>query len=126
MTSYDLYAKLRNEKGMKDVDVAKSAHISPSTFTDWKQGRSKPKEEKMRKIADALGVTYLELLGMGDDVISPIKDAYVNASKEDDESRAATLVIAYLAQLNEDGFEEAIKRIEELTQLDKYRKDDEG
>lgn len=73
---YEIYCKLRDEKGIRDADVAKNTNITKSTFSDWKNGRSVPKQEKLQKIADYLGVTldYLmngkepELDKYGDDV----------------------------------------------------------
>lgn len=59
---YEIYCKLREQKGCKDADVAKATGITKSTFSDWKSGRSKPKGEKLRKIADFFDVPtdYLE------------------------------------------------------------------
>lgn len=54
---YEIYAKLRDEKGVKDATVAKETGIGKSTFTDWKNGRSVPKDEKLQKIADYFGVS---------------------------------------------------------------------
>lgn len=54
---YEIYCKLRNEKGVKDADVSKATNITKSTFSDWKNGRSVPKQEKLQKIADYFGVT---------------------------------------------------------------------
>ena len=53
---YEIYCKLRDEKGCKDADVAKATGITKSTFSDWKNGRSKPKDEKLTKIADYFDV----------------------------------------------------------------------
>lgn len=36
--------------------VSKDTGITSSTFTDWKNGRSKPKTEKLKKIADYFNV----------------------------------------------------------------------
>jgi transcriptional regulator with XRE-family HTH domain len=41
---------------MKDATVAELAGITKSTFSDWKSGRSKPKTEKLIKIAAVLEV----------------------------------------------------------------------
>lgn len=49
---YEIYCKLRDEKGMKDSDVAKATGITKSTFSDWKNGRSNPKDAKLKKIAE--------------------------------------------------------------------------
>ena len=54
---YEIYCKLRDSKGMKDSDVAKATGITKSTFSDWKNGRSNPKDAKLQKIADLFGVT---------------------------------------------------------------------
>ena len=54
---YEIYCKLRDERGVKDADVVKETGITKSTFSDWKNGRSKPKNDKLQKIADYFGVT---------------------------------------------------------------------
>ena len=54
---YEIYCKLRDAMGVKDADVVKATGITKSTFSDWKSGRSKPKDEKLQKIADFFGVT---------------------------------------------------------------------
>ncbi|MPN19786.1 LexA repressor [bioreactor metagenome] len=54
---YEIYCKLRDLKKYKDADVSKATGITKSTFTDWKNGRSTPKLDKLQKIADFLGVT---------------------------------------------------------------------
>lgn len=53
---YEKYVKLRNEKGVTDYRVAMDTGIPKSTFTDWKNGRSKPKTEKLKSIADYFNV----------------------------------------------------------------------
>lgn len=59
---YELYSKIRNDRGFKDSDVAKGTGITKSTFSDWKSGRSKPSTEKLMKIADFLdtSIEYLD------------------------------------------------------------------
>lgn len=60
---YSKYAELRDAKGVNDAKVAESTGIPRSTFTDWKQGRSKPKVEKLLKLADYFKVSIEELIG---------------------------------------------------------------
>lgn len=64
MITYDEYAEIRDSKGLTDGKVAKKAGIGRSTFSDWKYGRSVPKFDKMCKIAEAMGMVYLELVDM--------------------------------------------------------------
>ena len=53
---YERYVKLRDERGVTDYEVAKTAGITRSTFTDWRNGRSQPKLDKLLAIAKYFGV----------------------------------------------------------------------
>ena len=59
---YEKYAEFRDAKGLSDYAVAQETGIGLSTFSDWKSGRSKPKVEKLAKIATCLGVSIEELI----------------------------------------------------------------
>lgn len=48
---YKKYVELRDAMGVTDATVARETNIPKSTFTDWKNGRSKPKIEKLLKLA---------------------------------------------------------------------------
>jgi transcriptional regulator with XRE-family HTH domain len=54
---YENYCKLKELRNVKDADVVKATGITKSTFSDWKSGRSVPKPDKLRKIADYFGVS---------------------------------------------------------------------
>jgi len=60
---WEIYCQLLAEKGVKSADVAREAGVEPSTFSDWKKGKSKPKAEKLKRIADYFGVTLEYLMG---------------------------------------------------------------
>lgn len=62
MYSYEGYAKIRDSKKLKDSDIARIADIPQSTFSDWKKGKSYPKTQKLKKIADALECDMSTLL----------------------------------------------------------------
>lgn len=62
MLVYEKYVELRDEKGVSDYRVSKDTGITKSTFTDWKSGRSNPKADKLKILADYFGVTVDELL----------------------------------------------------------------
>ena len=59
---YEKYSKLRDERHMTDYRVAKETGISTVTFTNWKHGRSTPKVDKIKKIADLFGVKLEDLI----------------------------------------------------------------
>ena len=53
---YQIYAVLRDARGMNDFQVAKATGIDPATFGHWKAGKYTPKIDKIMKIADLFGV----------------------------------------------------------------------
>ena len=54
---YEKYVELRDAKKVRDADVARVTGITPSTFSDWKRGKSVPKLEKLLKIAEFFDVS---------------------------------------------------------------------
>ena len=82
---YEIYCRLREAKGVKDSDVVKATGITKSTFSDWKSGRSKPKNEKLQKIADYFGVT-VDYLMTGENSAEK-KESVLNERDERDISR---------------------------------------
>ena len=54
--SYAKYAEIRDQHGYTDARVAEETEIAPATLSQWKPGKSKPKADKLLKIADLLGV----------------------------------------------------------------------
>lgn len=64
--SYEKYVELRNIMNLKDSEVARRAGLHQSVLTDWKKGKSKPKIDKLQKIADAMNVDLSVLIGSSD------------------------------------------------------------
>ena len=60
--SYSNFETLLRANDTTVCRVAKETGIPPSTFSDWKNGRSTPKAEKLKKIAAFFGVTLEELI----------------------------------------------------------------
>lgn len=54
---YEIFANLLIENNKKAIDVSKATGIPASTFSDWKKGRSVPKQDKLQKIADFFHVS---------------------------------------------------------------------
>lgn len=59
---YVKYAELRDKKGLTDYRVSVDTGIPKSTFSEWKSGRSKPKVDKLKVLADYFGVPLETLL----------------------------------------------------------------
>lgn len=51
MTGYVKFRRLLAKKGVTAADVSRATGITQSTFTNWKQGKSCPKVDKLIRIA---------------------------------------------------------------------------
>lgn len=54
---YKKYESLCESMGVSSYQVAKETGIAQSTLSDWKSGRSNPKLDKLKKLADYFGVS---------------------------------------------------------------------
>ena len=54
---YQKFEQLVKARGITTYRVAKDIGLAPTVFSDWKSGRSKPKVDKLKNIADYFGVT---------------------------------------------------------------------
>ncbi len=57
MFSYRKFEELVRKNGVTAYAVSKATGIPSSTFSDWKKGKSKPKIEKLQKIAKYFDVS---------------------------------------------------------------------
>ncbi len=53
---YEKYEELLKETGKTSYQVSKDTGIGENTLSNWKTGRSKPKVDKLKKLADYFGV----------------------------------------------------------------------
>lgn len=53
---YEVFQKLCEGKGVTPYAVCKETGISKVTISDWKRGRSVPKQDKIQKLANYFGV----------------------------------------------------------------------
>ena len=60
--SYSRFEQILTEKSITPYRVATDLQISPMSLSDWKNGKSKPKMDKMLKIAEYLGVPVSDFL----------------------------------------------------------------
>jgi repressor LexA len=62
---YSIFEQLLQKHETTVYRVAKATGIAPSTFSDWKQGRSTPKADKLVRIAAYFRLSLDEMLGNG-------------------------------------------------------------
>ena len=92
---------------MKDADVARLAGVKPSTFSDWKSGRSDPKIDKLISISRALNVS-LDYLATGSDF------------KQEPLSPSERELISLFRKLNATGKSAALGHLSDLAEISKY------
>lgn len=61
---YEIFEKLLEKHGVTAYRVAKETGISTATLTQWKNGTSTPKQDKLQLIADYFGITIDYLMGV--------------------------------------------------------------
>ncbi|HEX3038197.1 MAG TPA: helix-turn-helix transcriptional regulator [Oscillospiraceae bacterium] len=59
---YEIFAELLTKHGVTPYQVHKATGVAQSSLSDWKNGKSKPKFEKMVKIAEYFGVSVSYLM----------------------------------------------------------------
>ena len=105
--------QLREEKGMTLEQLGDKIGVGKSTVRKWENGMiANMRRDKIGLIAIALGVSPAYLMGWEEET---------PAATPDLDSPEQKLLTAF-ALLNELGQEEALKRVEELAELPKYRK----
>ena len=68
---YSIFVELLQRDGVSTYQVSKATGIAQSVFSSWKNGISKPKADKLKKIADYFGVSTDYLLGRGEKAPAP-------------------------------------------------------
>ena len=58
---YEIFEQLLQRYGITAYKVSKETGVTQSTLSDWKRGRSTPKTENMKKLADYFGLEGEEL-----------------------------------------------------------------
>ena len=68
---YSIFVELLQRNGVSTYQVSKATGIAQSVFLSWKNGISKPKADKLKKIADYFGVSTDYLLGRDEKAPAP-------------------------------------------------------
>lgn len=104
-------------RNMKQADLVEKTKIGKSSISTYISGAYEPKQRNIYKIAKALDVNEAWLMGY--DV--PMERETSNTINSNDKDN---ILLNSFNKLNEEGKNEAIKRVQELTELSKYKKED--
>ena len=61
--NYVRYRAFADIKGVTDYQVSRETGMNRAVLSEWKNGKSQPKADKLLKIADYLGIRMESLLG---------------------------------------------------------------
>ena len=106
--------KALNARNMKPIDLANRTGLSESLISQYRSGYSKPKSMRLTIIADALGVSPAWLMGL-DVPMEALKAQTRDLNAYEQE------LLSYFDNLNDTGKIEALKRVRELTEINRYR-----
>lgn len=117
----------RKWAGITQKELATKAGLATITLQQYEAGKRKPSAENWHVLANALHLSVdelnnAELLPTG--VFDP--DTIAEEMKLDmakDRRELKHILLSSFAQLNENGQHEAVKRVEELTEIERYQKE---
>lgn len=120
---YDVFLSLCDVYETSPAEVRKALGISQSTMASWKSRGLTPNSGMLVRLSDYFGVSVEYLLGLEDMNKKPYDTygTFVSHKKDNDEKREKQLLAAFNL-LNLTGQNEAIKRVEELTEIPKYQR----
>ena len=129
--------KARIKRGLSQEELARAIGITKSTISKYELGHREPPLDTIQKIADVLFVSFLDLIDEDDSSVSlqSIFDGFdgIGIDKKlvwyDNAVYAVPMkpierIVYALDLLNSSGQYEAAKRVEELTEIPRYRRSD--
>lgn len=114
--------ELRN---MKQADLVEKTKIGKSSISTYISGAYEPKQRNIYKIAQALNVNEAWLMGYDVPMEREISNN-INNVNLDNKNFYEKMIFNTLNKLNELGKQEVIKRVEELTYITKYKKEEDN
>lgn len=119
--------KARKIRGLTQIDVAEMAEIAVNSLRLYEAGKRTPNLEQLQHIARAIGVEWPSLVD-GDFIWDDGTTVEIPAGMEFTASLGGTVkatvrtkIDAALDKLNPDGQQKAVERVEELTEIPRYR-----
>lgn len=108
----------RKQAGLTQAQLAEKCSVATITIQQYEAGKRQPRLDQLAKIAIALGVTVSDLVD--DHYWSTVSSAEYRASFAANPYKE--LLNGLFDQLNPEGQQKAVERVEELTEIPKYKK----
>ncbi|WP_333792052.1 helix-turn-helix transcriptional regulator [Muricomes intestini] len=131
MTVGDNIKQIRLAKKLTQKELGElcKPKMADSAIRRYENGKANPKLETVRRIAVALDVTISDLVVNWNmftpgEIFEDISDNEVDYAAIDPRAAAEEQrILKKYRNLNTEGKDEAVKRVDELTQIPKYQKD---
>lgn len=132
MTIGERIKQVRTKKGLTQKQLGSISGTSEITIRQYELGKRQPRLEQLRRIADALGIS-LDLLLSKDEAnlydigVSEGQEALIQVYRDLDGysfNRIEAFLIHAFSILNDEGQKKAVERVEELTEIPRYRRPD--
>lgn len=135
MTIGDMIKRYRLSKGLTQKALAEMSGLACGTIQQYESGKRQPRLDALKKIANSLNTSPLVFMS-----IEQLGDAAINCVDQGDLETAEFIkdiaqlkfdktypdefkLRIYFDELNQQGKEEALKRVQELTEISKYTED---
>lgn len=95
MTAFDTGRKIqryRLGKGLTQRQLAEHLHVTDKAVSKWERGRNYPDIAQLPALADALGTTVSELLGIGEEVSQETIDVLAAVSRQEERRIRRSLI----------------------------------
>ncbi len=116
---YETFEKLLIMNNVTAYKVSKDTGIPYSALSEWKMGRSTPKQDKLMKIAEYFGVSIDYLLGIDNETKFNVKFS------TDEENMIFLEMMSNMEKLNINGMKEARRYMAYLAGIQEYLKNND-
>ena len=125
MTVHENIRKFRKEKNLtqKQLGDLCNPKIAEANIRKYELGKANPKVETLERIANALGIPPMSLLGFEDNLNIPDIDSAIYDFSNEETKRAIEMLSDY-KKLNEKGRQKAVEYTNDLTHIEEYTKPD--
>lgn len=134
----NLLKQLREEKNVsmdkmiEDLKSLYSISIAKSTISKWENNKADPSMENAKVLCNYFNISLDYLLGLSkyknkeEEELTAHKNKMLQFAKKHNKNFFENQLLDSFNKLNDEGKNEAIKRVEELTELSKYKKEDDN
>lgn len=131
----NLLKQLREEKNVsmdkmiEDLKSLYSISIAKSTISKWENNKADPSMENAKILCNYFNVSLDYLLGLSkyknkEEELTAYKSKMIEFADRYNKNFYEKQLLTSFNKLNDEGKNEAIKRVQELTELSKYKKED--